>query len=278
MSNVTNARASGRDESAEWRLSVNLAAAFRLAAELGWHEAVANHFSLALAPDGKRFLMNPRWRHFARIKASELLLLDAEDRETMSRPDAPGHVRLVHPWPPPRPRCPTRAASSTSPAIRHGDRHAGRSRDQADRANTARCYDRVAIDLGTGDRGQRRGGRRLVRMPRQRRRSCWGTTASWSVGDTVAEAFDDLYYLSARARCWPWPTRPARSSTSCPPRSPRHRPRLGAVQGRGVRPLRGAEAEPRRQGPLLPRLSEGYRGAGQRGPRPPGDAPRRDPR
>ena len=39
--------------------------------------------------DGKRFLMNPKWRHFARIKASELLLLDADDRETMSRPDAP---------------------------------------------------------------------------------------------------------------------------------------------------------------------------------------------
>src|SRR3546814_2166548 len=33
--------------------------------------------------------MNPRWRHFARVKASELLLLDADDQETMSRPNAP---------------------------------------------------------------------------------------------------------------------------------------------------------------------------------------------
>lgn len=56
-------------ESMERQLRVDLAAAFRLAAELNWHEAVANHFSLAVSADGKRFLMNPRWRHFARIKA-----------------------------------------------------------------------------------------------------------------------------------------------------------------------------------------------------------------
>ena len=33
--------------------------------------------------------MNPRWRHFSRIKASDLLLLDADDKATMERPDAP---------------------------------------------------------------------------------------------------------------------------------------------------------------------------------------------
>src|SRR3546814_17101302 len=33
--------------------------------------------------------MNPRWRHFARVKASELLLLDADDPDTLSRPNAP---------------------------------------------------------------------------------------------------------------------------------------------------------------------------------------------
>ena len=78
-----------RHESDEWQLRVDLAAAFRLSAELGWHEAVANHFSLAVSADGKQFLMNPKWRHFARIKASDLMLLDATDKETMKRPDAP---------------------------------------------------------------------------------------------------------------------------------------------------------------------------------------------
>ena len=68
---------------------IDLAAAFRWTARLNMHEAVANHFSLAVSEDGKRFLMNPDCRHFSRIKASELLLLDADDPETMNRPDAP---------------------------------------------------------------------------------------------------------------------------------------------------------------------------------------------
>ena len=33
--------------------------------------------------------MNPKWRHFSRIKASDLLLLDADDEAAMSGPDAP---------------------------------------------------------------------------------------------------------------------------------------------------------------------------------------------
>ncbi len=37
------------------------------------HEAVANHFSLAVNPEGTQFLMNPNMWHFSRIKASDLL-------------------------------------------------------------------------------------------------------------------------------------------------------------------------------------------------------------
>ena len=62
-------------DSQERQLRADLAAGFRLAAKYGWHESVANHFSLAVSPDGKRFLMNPKWRHFATIRANELLLL-----------------------------------------------------------------------------------------------------------------------------------------------------------------------------------------------------------
>jgi len=54
-----------------------------------WHESVGNHFSAAVSGDGKRFLINPPRRHFARVRASELMLLDADDGETMSRPNAP---------------------------------------------------------------------------------------------------------------------------------------------------------------------------------------------
>src|SRR3954467_5477721 len=70
-------------------LRVDLAAAFRLAVEMQWHESVGNHFSVAVSADGKQFLMNPKWVHFSLIRASDLVLLDSSDAQTMSRPDAP---------------------------------------------------------------------------------------------------------------------------------------------------------------------------------------------
>ena len=68
---------------------VDLAAAFRWTARLNMHEAVANHFSLSVNEDGTKFLMNPNQVHFSRIKASDLLLIDANDPETLSGPNAP---------------------------------------------------------------------------------------------------------------------------------------------------------------------------------------------
>ncbi|MGB3147004.1 MAG: class II aldolase/adducin family protein, partial [Paracoccaceae bacterium] len=72
-----------------WQERVDLAAAFRWTARLGMHEGVANHFSLAVNPEGTQFLMNPNQAHFSRIKASDILLLDANDPDTLNRADAP---------------------------------------------------------------------------------------------------------------------------------------------------------------------------------------------
>jgi len=44
----------------------DLACAFRWTVKLNFHEAVANHFSLAVNDDGTKFLMNPNQRHFSR--------------------------------------------------------------------------------------------------------------------------------------------------------------------------------------------------------------------
>jgi ribulose-5-phosphate 4-epimerase/fuculose-1-phosphate aldolase len=67
----------------------DLAAALRWTARMNLHEAVGNHFSLALNEDGSRFLINPNARHFATVRASELIEIDANDPRTMDRPDAP---------------------------------------------------------------------------------------------------------------------------------------------------------------------------------------------
>ncbi|MEL6479016.1 MAG: class II aldolase/adducin family protein, partial [Pseudomonadota bacterium] len=68
---------------------IDLAAAFRWTARLNMHEGVANHFSLSVNEDGTQFLMNPNQVHFSRIKASDLMVIDANDPSTMDRPDAP---------------------------------------------------------------------------------------------------------------------------------------------------------------------------------------------
>ncbi len=72
-----------------WTERCDLAAAFRWTARLGMHEAVANHFSLSVNPDGTKFLMNPNQVHFSLIRASDLLVIDANDPATLDQPDAP---------------------------------------------------------------------------------------------------------------------------------------------------------------------------------------------
>lgn len=72
-----------------WQERVDLAASFRWTARLNMHEGVANHFSLSVNDDGSQFLMNPNQMHFSRVRASDLLFLDANDPETMQGPNAP---------------------------------------------------------------------------------------------------------------------------------------------------------------------------------------------
>ena len=185
-----------KTKSSEWQARVDLAAAFRLAEHFNWHEAVANHFSLAVSPDSKRFLMNPRWRHFSRIKASDLLLLDADDTQTMERPDAPDetawcihgriHARLAHA------RCvlhvhppyATALAGLADPEIKPIEQ------------NTARFYNRIAYDLGyEGMATSEDEGERLGRLLGNRKTMMLGNHGVLVAAASVAEAFDELYYL-----------------------------------------------------------------------------------
>ena len=196
---ATQADCHSGDESGQLR--VDLAAAFRLAARMGWNEAVANHFSLVASPDGRQILINPRWRHFGNIRASDLLLLDVDDESVMSRPDAPDpsawcihgrlhadipHARCVlHVHPP----YATAIASLADPEIKPIDQ------------NTARYYNRMAIDLNFGGiADDEEEGRRIAAALGNHSRMMMGNHGVLVVADTVAEAFDDMYYLERACR------------------------------------------------------------------------------
>jgi ribulose-5-phosphate 4-epimerase/fuculose-1-phosphate aldolase len=195
MSNITSL-SSRKSDAAEWQLRVDLAAAFRLAARNNWHEAVANHFSLATSPDGKQFLMNPRWKHFSRIKASDLLHLNVDDRSTMNRPDAPDltawslHGRLHAALPQARciihlhPTYATVIASLANPDILPIDQ------------NTARFFKRVAVDMNYGGMANTDDeGDRLARLLGNKSIMMMGNHGVLVCASTVAEAYDLTYYL-----------------------------------------------------------------------------------
>lgn len=194
---MTIVRAPVRSNLPHYRERVDLAAAFRWTARLNMHEAVANHFSLAVSEAGEEFLINPNMMHFSRIRASDLLLIDANDPETMNRPDAPDptawglhgalHRRVRHA------RCVMHVhcvhatvlaslADSTLPPI-----------DQ----NSAQFFGRQVVDehyggLAFEDEGERCAA--LFTDPRAKV-MVMGNHGVLVIGETVAETFDRLYYF-----------------------------------------------------------------------------------
>jgi ribulose-5-phosphate 4-epimerase/fuculose-1-phosphate aldolase len=188
-------------DAGEWQARVDLAAAFRLTARFGWHEAVANHFSLALDPDGRRILINPRWRHFARIRASDLLLLDVDDPAVMQRADAPdptawcihGALHRLRP----EIRCVLHTHMPYATTLTSLEDSEVLPIDQ----NCARYWGRIAYDEDYGgfalasDEGQRiaaaMGDKPILFLKNH------GVIVT---GRSVAQAFDELYYLETACR------------------------------------------------------------------------------
>lgn len=179
---------------------IDLAAAFRLAARFGWHESIANHFSLAVSDDGGRFLLNPWGLHFSEISAGDLLVVDTAGKvvegegevdQTAACIHGPIHARLPHA------RCvlhthmPYATALSSIEGMRIEPIH----------QNGTRFYGQVAYDDDYGglalelDEGERicaaLGNKSVLFMANH------GVTV---VGRSVAEAFDDLYYLEMACR------------------------------------------------------------------------------
>ena len=73
----------------EEQLRIDLACAFRWAARLNMHESIANHFSAAVSDDGRKFLLQRAGQHFSRVRASDLLLLDVDNPDTLKGDNAP---------------------------------------------------------------------------------------------------------------------------------------------------------------------------------------------
>ncbi len=175
----------------------DLAAAFRWTAREGMHEGVANHFSLAVNPEGTRFLINPFGRHFARLKATELLLLDANDPATLDRPDAPdptawGLHGAIH-RACPHARCVMHVHSIHATVLACLEDSRLPPVDQ----NTAMFFGRHVVDSQYGGMAFEAEGARcaaLLADPKVRT-MIMGNHGVLVIGGTVAETFNRLYYF-----------------------------------------------------------------------------------
>jgi ribulose-5-phosphate 4-epimerase/fuculose-1-phosphate aldolase len=140
------------------QLRIRLVCAFRWAARLNLHESIANHFSVAVSGDGREFLINPYGKHFSTIKASDLLLVNADDPASLDRPDAPDitawalHSALHRNQP--HARCILHTHSKYATALVC----LADSRLPPIEQNSMRFFERVAIDNGF------EGGRRYCRL------------------------------------------------------------------------------------------------------------------
>ncbi len=184
------------DEATLHEMRTVLAASFRWFARLGMHESVANHFSLAVDATGRRFLMNPRGRHFSRIRASDLLLLDVGDPTTMDRPDAPDptawhihgriHARL------PRVRCVMHLHPRFATAL---SALADSSMPPIDQ-NTMRFWGRLVIDEGFDGMGLSDDeGDRLAGLLGRGDVLLMGNHGVLVAAPDVAMALDEMYYF-----------------------------------------------------------------------------------
>ena len=62
----------------EWDARVQLAAAYRIFAYLGWTELIYNHISLRVPGEPQHFLINPFGLHYSEVCASNLVKVDVD--------------------------------------------------------------------------------------------------------------------------------------------------------------------------------------------------------
>lgn len=174
---------------------IDLACALRSAARLGLSEGVCNHFSLAVPGTRDRFLINPQGLHWSEVRAADILLIDTQGKVLEGRhtvePTAffiHGRIHLAKP----KAACVlhTHMPFATTLTLLEGGRLEPLSQ------NALRYYGRVAYDedyngLALSDSE----GDRMCAKLADADVLFLANHGVIVCGESVAWAFDDLYYL-----------------------------------------------------------------------------------
>ncbi len=188
-------RNSDLDSEAVRNARVDLAACFRMAARLGLHEGICNHFSFVVPGRDDLFLVNPYGWAFSEVTASRLLVCDFEGNVVAGDgvPEATAfhiHARIHLRKPRAKAAFHTHMPNATALAMLEGPplvwagqtalKFHGRTLVDED-------YNGLALDATEGDRiAGSLGDADVVFMKNH---------GVLIVGESIAAAWDDLYYL-----------------------------------------------------------------------------------
>lgn len=192
-------RNSDLDANAVQEARLDLAASLRMAAKLGLQEGICNHFSAMVPGRDDLFLVNPFGLAFEEITASSLLICSFEGHVVAGsgKPEATAffiHARLHMKMPRARAAFHTHMPNATALTMVEGDPlvFAGQTALKFyGRTAVDTHYNGLALDEAEGDRiAAAMGDADIVFMRNH---------GVMVVGPTIAEAWDDLYYLERAA-------------------------------------------------------------------------------
>ncbi|MGQ2992995.1 aldolase [Variovorax sp.] len=173
---------------------VDLAACFRMAARLGMEEGICNHFSAVVPGFDDCFIVNPFGLAFDEIRASDLIICDFDGR--VLKGDRPPeitayfiHARVHRSLPRARVAFHTHMPYATSLALVEGQplQWAGQT--------ALKFYGRTAVDDFNGLALDAREGDRIAAAIGDADVVFMRNHGVMVVGKTIAEAWNDLYYL-----------------------------------------------------------------------------------
>ena len=176
-------------------LQKDLAAVFRWTARLNMNEGIANHFSVCL-PNSNNFYINGSGLHFSSIKASDMVLVDQNRIEEIKKkpelvdPTALNIHGTIH-RKTPHAKCILHVHSKYATALSTLKDPTLKPIDQ----NTMRFYNRVAIFNDFGGLGFEDESNKMATAIGNNRSMLLANHGILTVGETVAQAFDELYYF-----------------------------------------------------------------------------------
>ena len=176
-------------------LQQDLAAVFRWTAKLNMNEGIANHFSVCL-PNSNDFYVNGSGLHFSSIKASDMVLVEQNKIEEIKKkpelvdPTALNIHGTIHKKVP-HARCILHVHSKYATALSTLKDPTLQPIDQ----NTMRFYNRVAIYDDFGGLGFEEESNKMAAAIGNNRSMLLVNHGILIIGQTVAEAFDELYYF-----------------------------------------------------------------------------------